>query len=113
MQALSISLSAQQGRLTQVANRLDVITDQLNKATDKSQGLSKDLADAQTALSASTVETRTLVEGRVRLAKFEFDQAAAEENAVRARYNDALNVFRAEEARWLELVAKLDDIIKR
>jgi hypothetical protein len=38
---------------------------------------------------------------------------SVEENRTRQRQTELLATFRIEEARWLDLVAKLDEIIKR
>ena len=38
---------------------------------------------------------------------------AAEENKIRVREAELVNQFRIEEQRWLQLVARLEEVIKR
>ena len=113
MQALNISLTAQQSRLQQVVARLDGLSDQLFKASDKAQKLNQQMTDAQLKFATATGADRLELESFIRGLKSELGPAVEEENAIRTRQMEALNVFRQEEARWLELVAKLEAILKR
>jgi hypothetical protein len=114
MQALNISLTAQQSRLAQVSARLDTAEEDLQQAV----GLTR---DAMAAISAAQKETRpnSSVEERAQLAEMvkmfreQADEAQTRENTLRAKRDELMNSFRAEEARWLQLVARLEEILKR
>jgi hypothetical protein len=67
----------------------------------------------QLTRSTTSAEDRSRAESYVREGKVDVDRLLAEENRIRQRQTELLAAFRAEEARWLELVAKLDEIIKR
>ena len=113
MQGLSIALTAQQSRLIQVGNRLDALNDQLLKASDKAQKVGQELDSAQRKLPTLTGADRLDLENLIRGLKFEHGPLAHEEETIRARQMEALNVFRQEETRWLELVARLEAILKK
>ena len=113
MQGLNIALTAQQSRLIQVGNRLEALNDQLQKASDKAQKLAQEIDSAQRKLPSSTGADRLDLENLIRGLKFEHGPAAQEEDAIRTRQMEAMNVFRQEEARWLELVARLEAILKK
>ena len=114
MQALNISLTAQQSRLAQVSTRLDTAEEDLQQAMSRTR-------EAVTAIATAQNETRPNIstEERAQLAEMEkmfrqqADEAQTRENNARARRDDLMNAFRAEEARWLQLVAKLEEIVKR
>jgi hypothetical protein len=115
MQALGIALTAQQSRLTQVGARLDAAQDELLKAQEKTQQFISVVTNAQnvTLPQSATVTERAEHAEVLKMMRDQANQAQAAENAIRARINDLTNSFRAEEARWMELVAKLDEVVKR
>jgi hypothetical protein len=49
----------------------------------------------------------------VKMFRQQADEAQARENNARVKRDELMNAFRAEEARWLQLVAKLEEVIKR
>jgi hypothetical protein len=67
----------------------------------------------QLTRTTTTAEERSRAENYVREGKLDVDRRLAEENRIRQRQTELLAAFRTDEARWLELVAKLDEIIKR
>jgi hypothetical protein len=114
IQALNISLTAQHSRLSQVSARLDKADEELRIASAKTQEVSRNLSAAQAGLARAPndLERRThqmLIEE----IKPIVDKYAADENQIRTRQMELFNSFRAEEARWIELVAKLEEILKR
>lgn len=115
IQALSISLTAQHSRLNQVSARLDKSEEELQAASAKTAEAAKIVEEFQRQLTRTTLtaEERSRAEGYVREGKVDVDRLLAEENRIRQRQAELLAAFRADEARWLELVAKLDEIIKR
>jgi len=114
MQALNISLTAQQSRLAQVSTRLDTAEEDLQQAMSRTREAVTAIATAQneTRPNISTEERAQLAE-MVKMFRQQADEAQTRENNARARRDDLMNAFRAEEARWLQLVAKLEEIVKR
>ena len=114
MQALSISLTAQQSRLAQVSARLDTAEEDLQQAMSRTQEAVTAIATAQNELRPNaSVEERAQLAEMVKTFRQQSDQAQVRENNARVRRDELMNAFRAEEARWLQLVAKLDEIVKR
>ena len=116
MQALGIALTAQQSRLTQVGARLDAANAELEKAQEKSRQFAAVFTNAQNVERQPqnwTAQERAEHAEMMKMMRDQADQAQAAENAIRVRINDVTAAFRAEEARWLELVAKLDEVVKR
>ena len=117
MQALNISLTAQHSRLTQVSERLDAIQEDLRKAAERLQMANAMLTGSQDELaslaSAASARERADAAEQIKLARQGVDEAIQHENATKARQQELMSQFRQEEARWLELVARLDAIVKR
>jgi len=114
MQALNISLTAQHSRLTQVSSRLDASNEELQKASAKTQAATKGLLEIQSmAGGATTAQDRAGYDAMMKQMRYQVDVATEEENQIRTRQSDLLNAFRMEETRWRELVAKLEEILKK
>jgi DNA-binding response OmpR family regulator len=114
MQALNISLTAQQSRLAQVSARLDTAEQDLQQAMSRS----REAVVAITAVQNETkpnlsAEERTQLAEVIKRFREQADEAQANENGARIKRDELMNAFRAEEARWLQLVAKLEEVIKR
>jgi hypothetical protein len=113
MQAISISLTSQHSRLAQVSARLDAVQVELNKAAEKTQTLQRLVVEAQNEFQTASAVGREHWDGVVKMRKSEAALALEAENLIRVRQMELMNAFRAEEARWLELVARLDEILKK
>lgn len=114
IQALNIALTAQHSRLSQVSARLDKVDEELRVASLRSQQAAQSLSDVRAALARATTESdRQHLQGVMEDFKQSADKVAGEENQIRTRQMELFNSFRAEEARWVELVAKLEEILKR
>jgi len=115
MQALGIALTAQQSRLQQVGARLEAAQQDLEKAQAASQQLANVFSSAQEARPAQNMSAEERADRAEALKMFreQLDRAQAAENAIRTRIADLTTSFRSEETRWLELVAKLDEVVKR
>lgn len=114
IQSLSIALTAQQGRLVQVTARLDKIDDELQAASRKAEAATKDLADAQERLARPRPgDERADLLRWVEASKGQAAPLVEEENRIRQRQQELMAAYRTEEARWIELVTKLEEIIKR
>lgn len=112
--ALGMALTAQQGRLVQVTTLIEKVDDELREASKKAETAMREVADAQArAARPSASDDRA---GLLRQVEWFKEQAApllAEENRLRQRQQELTASYRSEEARWLELVAKLEEIIKK
>jgi len=114
MQALNISLTAQQSRLAQVSARLDTAEEDLQQAIGRTREAVTAIATAQREPRPNiTAEERGQVAEMVKMFREQADEAQARENSARIKRDDLMNAFRAEEARWLQLVARLEEVIKR
>ena len=114
IQALNISLTAQHSRLSQVSARLDKADEELRVASAKTQEVSGRLSEAQAGLARATTDLdRRAYQILIEEIKPAVDRYVADENQIRTRQMELFNSFRAEEVRWIELVAKLEEILKR
>ena len=114
MQALNISLTAQQSRLAQVSARLDTAEEDLQQAIGRTWEAVAVITTAQNEPRPNiTAEERAQLAEMVKMFRREADEAQTRENTARAKRDDLMNAFRAEEARWLQLVARLEEVVKR
>ena len=114
MQALSISLTAQQSRLSQVNDRLDKVNTELVGVTAKSEEARRMIGEAQAELGrAKDAPERAHANEMLELFKRQAQQIGEQENQLRVRESELTNQFRVEEQRWLQLVARLEEVIKR
>ena len=114
MQALSISLTAQQSRLAQVSDRLDKVHTELEAASRRTEEARRMIADAEAEIArAPNVKEREGASEMLEIFKKQAQSHADEETRLRAREAELTTQFRVEEDRWVQLVAKLEEIIKR
>lgn len=114
IQALSISLTAQQSRLSQVNERLDKVHAELSTVAAGIGEGRRMMAEAQAEMSSAQSATqREQANDMFTMFKARVDQLTDEENRLRTRELELMNQFRVDEQRWLELVARLEEIIKR
>ena len=114
MQALSISLTAQHSRLTQVNDRLERATTDLSAVSAKVAEARRMITEAQAEVGrAKTAEERGHATEMLNMFRQQTDTMAEEENRLRQRQSELANQFRMEEQRWIELAQRLEEIIKR
>lgn len=116
MQAVNMSLTSQLSRLTQVSARVDAGQAELEKATERTQAILRGLTELQAEVvkvPATQPAERARLDEMVKDVRAQLDRAQEAENRLQARHTELLNTFRFEETRWNELVAKLEEIIKR
>ena len=114
MQALSISLTAQHSRLTQVNDRLERATTDLAAVSAKVAEARRMITEAQAEVGrAKTAEERGHATEMLNMFRQQSDTMAEEENRLRLRQSELANQFRMEEQRWIELAQRLEEIIKR
>jgi hypothetical protein len=111
---LAVYLSAEQSRLLQVSSRLDAVRTELAAATGRSHELTDSLASAQTRLATVTQpEMRADLEEMVRSFKQQSDRAAEQVQLLTTRESELAQMFQTEEARWADLIARLEQTIKK
>jgi predicted nucleic acid-binding Zn-ribbon protein len=114
MQALSISLTAQHSRLTQVNDRLDTVNGELLGVSAKAEEARRMMGEAQAELSRARDATeRAHATDMLELFKRQATQLGDQETQLRQRQSELTNQFRMEEQRWIELAQRLEEIIKR
>ena len=114
IQMLSVYLSAQQSRMIQVTSRLDATRRELADAAARSKEAANLLANAQTeAVEATRPEERAQAADMVHMFKQQADVANAREQQLRTRETELLQGWQAEETRWADLIAKLEQSVKR
>ena len=114
IQSLGVYLSAQQSRMIQVSARLDAVRNELNAANAQSQHFANLLANAQAeAAQATDVEARQQAVEMSRMFKQQAAGAAEREQQIRDRESELAQALHTEEARWTELIARLEQPVKR
>lgn len=114
IQGLSVYLSAQQSRLTQIGAQLDAARNDLIGATASAQQFANLLSGAQTEVArASTAEEREQTTDMIRMFKQQAAQAAERERQIRERELALTQALQSEEARWVELVTRLEQSVRR
>lgn len=113
-QALGVYLSAQQARVLQVAARLDAARKDLDAVTVRSRQMSAELAGTEDALPRATnPEVRIQLDLQGRALKQELETVAVQEHLARSREAELQQQLQAEDARWADLISRLEQLIKR
>jgi len=113
-QALGIFLSAQQSRLVQVTARLDAARKELDAIAQESAAHGNQLAALETQLPQITdPQERLAVEDRTRGLKLELKTVAARDQAAKVREAEVLQAWHQEDARWNDLIARLQQIVQQ
>jgi hypothetical protein len=113
-QALSVYLSAEQARLVQLSSRLDAARKDLDALTSQSRDLASGLSETASTMARTTnaVEREQLVR-QSREIEQEQRSVAAREQQARAREADLSQSLDVENARWTDLIGRLEQAIKR
>ena len=113
-QALGIYLSAQQSRIVQVTARLDAARRELEGVAQRSRVLANQLAllDAATARIAADPGERLAIEDRSKELKLELKNIAEQEQQARTREAETMQAWQQEEARWNDLITRLQQIVQ-
>jgi hypothetical protein len=113
-QALGIFLSAQQSRILQVTTRLDVARKEAEAMAQQSTDHANHVAAIEAQLARVTDPgERLALEDRARGLKLEIKAVASREQQARAREGEIFQAYQQEEARWNDLIARLQQIIQR
>ena len=112
-QALGVYLSAEQSRLIQLSSRLDAVRTQLAGVTARSLQAANYLADGRAAVLLHMSHAVTDGLGMVEMFKQQADAVADEEQQIRNRESELVQSFQTEEARWIDLVTKLEQLVRK
>jgi len=113
-QALGVYLSVEQGRIVQVATRLESARRELEDLQAASRRLAADLASLESMLSREPdPESRRAIEMRQRATKQELDEMSLRDQQIRSREAEATQALQLEESRWGDLISRLEEIIKK
>ena len=113
-QALGIFLSAQHSRIVQVTARLDAARRELEGFAQQSREHANALANLDAAIpQVADPAERLALEDRSKGLKFELKNNAEREQQARMREAEMLQAWQQEEARWNDLIARLQEIVQR
>jgi hypothetical protein len=114
-QALAVSLSAQQSRLVQIAGRADVAREQLNAVTVRQRDAERRLTFMVEGLGNPLIsaEIRRELEGARQGAQHDLESIAAEQKLVASRDAELMQAMQSEEARWMDLISRLEQLLRR
>lgn len=111
---LGMYLNVQQNRVSQAANRLDIIRRELDGITTRTRDLTQNSANVEALLPQETdPERRKQMELEQRAMKQESEQLVGMEQQARGREAEAFQMQQTEEQRWTELVARLEQLLKK
>ena len=113
-QALGIFLSAQDRRVMQTTGRLESARRELVNLSQQSSTYTHQLAQIEEDLPRTTgPEERAALEDRIKEIKLEMKVVAMREQEARAREAETLQTWQLEEARWNDLISRLQQIVAR
>ena len=113
-QALGVYLSAQQTRLVQMAARADTARSDLDAAMLRSGEIEGNLAEIADALQRVTDPgERRRLEEVSRDLKREQDRVLVRQQQAQNRDSEVSQLLQVEDARWTELISRLEQLMKR
>ena len=116
VQGLGVYLSVQKDRLLQVVARLDAARRDTASAVEAVRRTAGDLAMTEKYLAENptlAADRRADLERAIRMQKQEAERAQQTENDARLRETQAEQAVATEEARWTELVGRLEQSIRK
>ena len=113
-QGLGVYLSAQQGRILQVASRLDASRRDLEGITNHSQATANKLENIDDRISRVTNPNERLgLENEKGMMILEQKSISLQEQQARTRENELSQALQLENDRWADLISRLEQLIKR
>src|SRR5260221_4113720 len=104
-------LSIEEQRLTLLAAQLDQVRRELNAAALESQRISDRILDIEKSIPlAPDDKTRRMSEAELAVMKREADARSRQEQQLRARENEAAQAVSTEQARWMDINGRLDEL---
>lgn len=113
-QAVGELLSVQQRRVSDVTARLDSVRQELDGSASETRRITAAVTGLEESLRrASDPNERGQLEMQLRANRSELEQRAAQEQGLRGRESELLNSLGIEEAKWSELVDRLNQWLRR
>ena len=112
-QALSMHLSAQQARLLQASGRLDAARRELDRVTTLWRNESLDVKTTEEQLRNAHPDMRGQMQELMRVVQLAFTKVAAELEQAQSRELEASQSLQTEEARWDDLINRLEQLVKK
>jgi chromosome segregation ATPase len=110
-QALSVYLSAQQGRVAQARQRYDTVRRETEGAATQREDMQAELARLTAELPrANSPAHRADIETSIRLFQVEANGADNQLQQARAREDEASRALAREEDRWSDLLARMEQL---
>jgi hypothetical protein len=117
VQALGVSLSAQQSRMIQLNARIDAVRSEIAAAESRAkQGaffVQNAQEDIQTNLASADPDERREAAEMLQLFKQQADEATAAMDRLRSRESDLTQAMRIEEQRWSDLINRLEQAVRK
>jgi hypothetical protein len=113
-QVLGLYLNLQQNRFAQANARLDGLRRELDGLTNNERDFAQAAAAQDLMLTQETDPVkRRAIEQEQRGTKMASERVAAQLQQVRAREAEAYQTAQTEEARWTELISRLEQLLKK
>ena len=112
-QAIAVYLSAQQSRMVQMGQQLDAARTELATVSGQLQQFRGMLKSMQGDAASIDPKEREEADGMLQMFKPQLDAAAAREQQLRAREAELSASIVTEDARWRDLINRLEQMIKR
>jgi len=104
-------LNIEEQRIAQLAAQLDQVRRELSGAALASKGSSDHLAEVERSLQTTTDDKmRKELESAQLVYKRELSQHSFQEQQLRTRESEAMQMLATEQARWIDLNARLDEL---
>jgi chromosome segregation ATPase len=112
--ALGIFLTAQDRRVMMVTGRLETARRELVQLSQQTSTYTHQLAQIEEELPVTTdAEERKALEDRIKDIKLEMKVVAGREQDARTRETEMLQAWQQEDARWNDLIGRLQQIVER
>jgi hypothetical protein len=113
-QILGLYLNLQQNRVTQATARLDEVRRELEGVMARAREMAQEATSLEARLAEETDATKRRDIERAQVGtKQESERAAAQEQRVRNRETEVYQALQTEEARWTELISRLEQLLKK
>jgi hypothetical protein len=113
-QALGVYLSAQQSRIMQVAARADAVRKDLDDVAARSREMAARLANlTEVSQQVSDSKERNAMEAEGRMLKRELANVAVQQQQLQNRDDELSQMLQSENVRWTELIARLEQLLKK
>ncbi len=113
-QALGVYISAQQSRLVQLATRVDAAKRELDALSLQTKQMTAELNSTEGEATRSTQpELRTRYEMQSRALKYELERLAPQLQQAQSREAELAHMLQTEEARWTDLIARLEQLVRQ